>query len=479
VPLQALRLISWPLVGLIALAVALLALSPVVATIALGACVAAALVGPSFALRALAVATLISYANPAIVKLSPLAAVLERLVLLAMIVRVLPLVRGADLRLIWPIWLFGALAAFTSFMTSPAFAISIMKVITFTLSSTAVIVAFGRVRTTKLPRLQTWFLTLWISVMMLSALTLLKPGVALGGDGGLQGLLSQPQALGIFIAPFAAWALTGVLLMRRQASRLEVWLAIASVALIVLTRARTGAFAALFAVAFVMLTHVLSGRRTRHHASLGRPMLIAAIAGLALIGAALATGKVGKFVTAFAYKDYSEAHRNLSGAFYESRGGGVVSEWNNFTHSPLMGNGFGVYPDGRFPSGVVMFQGIPISAPIEKGFLPTAILEEGGIVAAGGLVLLIVWLARRAWRTPELRWRAMFVACLAVNVGECVFLSAGGIGMLMWILLGVAISAGRVAALEARNAMLLASRGRTVPLESAPRGVVSPRAVIS
>ena len=451
-PPQTLRRISWPLAALMALAVALLAVSPVVATIALGACVAAALVGPRFALQALAVATLITYANPAIVKLSPLTSVLERLVLLAVFVRVLPLVRGADLKLVWPIWLFGLLSALTSVMTSPALPISIMKVITFTLASTAVIVGFGRVRKARLPRLETWFLTLWISVMVLSGLTLLKPGLGIGGDGGLQGLLNQPQALGIFIAPFAAWALTGVLLMRRQASRLEVWLAIASLILIFLTRARTGAFAAAFAVAFVMLTHLLSRRRTRQHASLGRPVLIAAIAGLALLGAAIATGKVGKFVTAFAYKDYSEAHRNLGGAFYESRGGGVVSEWQNFTHSPWLGNGFGVYPDGRFPAGVVMFDGIPISAPIEKGFLPTAILEEGGIVGAAGLVLLIAWLARRAWRTQELRWRAMFVACLAVNVGECVFLSAGGIGILMWLLMGVSISACRVAALESQGA---------------------------
>jgi hypothetical protein len=38
----------------------------------------------------------------------------------------------------------------------------------------------------------------------------------------------------------------------------------------------------------------------------------------------------------------------------------------------------------------------------------------------------------------------MFVACLAVNVGECVFLSPGGIGLLDWLLIGVAISACRL-----------------------------------
>ena len=53
--------------------------------------------------------------------------------------------------------------------------------------------------------MQTWLLTVGLTVIALSALTLVRPSVALGGDRGLQGILGQPQALGIFIAPFAAW----------------------------------------------------------------------------------------------------------------------------------------------------------------------------------------------------------------------------------------------------------------------------------
>ena len=33
----------------------------------------------------------------------------------------------------------------------------------------------------------------------------------------------------------------------------------------------------------------------------------------------------------------------------------------------------------------------------------------------------------------------MFVACLAINAGECVFLSPGGIGMFDWLLLSLAM----------------------------------------
>ena len=128
------RLISWRLAALITVGVALLALSPIVSTVALGACVIAALIGPTYALQAMMAATLIAYANPAIIKLAPESGALLRLVLVAAMLRILPLMRASHLRLLWPIWLFGALMALTSYVKSPAVSISIMKVITFTLA---------------------------------------------------------------------------------------------------------------------------------------------------------------------------------------------------------------------------------------------------------------------------------------------------------------------------------------------------------
>jgi hypothetical protein len=473
-PVPGPRLLSWRLAVIITVAVALLAVSPVVSTVALGACVIAALIGPSYALQAMMSATLIAYANPAIIKLAPESGALVRLVLIAATLRVLPLMRASHLRLLWPIWLFGALMTLTSYLKSPALSISIMKVITFTLAATVVVTAYGRLSAERQLKMHTWLLTVGLTVIGLSALTLVRPSIALGGDRGLQGLLGQPQALGIFIAPFAAWAITGVLLMRRRAGRIELWVAVVFAVLIVLTRARTGAFAAAFAVSAVMLSRMLSRRRAQH-ASLGRPLLIMSLAACGLVFAALATGQVGKFLTDFAFKDTEKGQRNVYGAYYASRGGGVLNEWHNFLASPLFGNGFGVYADGKFPAGVTEFAGIPISAPIEKGFLPSAILEEGGLVGGISLLLLIVWLGRAAWRTPDLRWRALFLACVGVNVGECVFLSPGGIGLIYWVLMGAAIWAYRADALAMTGAAVrsrrsaVSSPGAAIGGESLPQ----------
>jgi hypothetical protein len=208
-------MISWPLV-LATLAVLVgMWLTSFVATGLLILCVVAACFGAQRALQAMMVATLVTYANFFIFQPSPVGGVLSRLVLITMTVRVLPSIRGSDLRLLWPVWVFSILCALTSAMTSPALPISLMKIVTFAMACTAVLVAFRRVTPRALVALQTWFVSLGVTVIAVSGLMLLKPGLGIGGDGGLQGLLDQPQALGIFIAPFAAWSLTGAFLMRR------------------------------------------------------------------------------------------------------------------------------------------------------------------------------------------------------------------------------------------------------------------------
>ena len=432
------ELVSWRLAVIFTIAVAALAASPVIATVVLSGCIAAALIGPVQAVQALMVATLVAYGNPHIIKPTALEGVLMRAVLLAAILRLVPTMRGSDLRLVWPVWLFAAAEAFSSMQESQALLISLMKVAELFCGVTAVLIAYNHVRPAQLAGLHRWLVTLGLTVIGLSGLLLLRPEIALGGDGGLEGLLNQPQALGIFMAPFAAWALTGVLLMKKRVSRLELWIAVGLGVLIILSKARTAGFGAGAGVLVVMLSR-MAGRRRLGQATMGRPILVTALACGVLAALAATTGQVSKVVTDFAYKGSAGKAQNLNQAFYDSRGGGAIGEWNDFLRKPLLGNGFGVYPDGEFPAGVTYFDGIPISAPIEKGFLPTAILQEGGALGAGLLTLVIALLCRRAWRNTDLRWRAMFVACLAINAGECVFMSPGGIGMFDWLLLGLAM----------------------------------------
>jgi O-antigen ligase len=460
-------MISWPVAVLTVVVAGLLAVSHVTTTVLLSACIVLAVLGPSGALQALTIGTLVSYGNPALIGFGPQDGVLVRALLVVAVLRILPLVRASDLRLLWPVLVFGVVSAATSAAASPAVAVSIMKIITFTLTVTAVLVAFRRIPPAQLRKLQSWFVTVGVTVIALSAATLAVPKIGLGLNGGLQGLLNQPQALGIFIAPFAAWSLAGVLMMRRQTSWLEIGIALGTLVLVFVTRARTGAVAVILGVGVVLVSRFLS-RRLATQSKLGRPLLIVSVAAAVLVAGAFATGKVTETLTQFAYKD-SDRNHDLTEAFYATRGVNLVSQWENFLSSPVIGHGFGVYPDGYFPSGVLMWNGIPLSAPVEKGFLPTAILEEGGLLGGALLAFLILWLSLEAWRNVDLRWRAMFVACLAMNVGECVFLAPGGIGMIDWLLLSLSILSYRAAPLMAAapRPTLMRTRGRTTEPDEA------------
>lgn len=87
-----------------------------------------------------------------------------------------------------------------------------------------------------------------------------------------------------------------------------------------------------------------------------------------------------------------------------------------------------------------MFMGIPISAPVEKGFIPTSILEETGIFGALAFYAFIISLAAEAMRRKDPGWAGLFFGCLYINVGEAVIFSVGGIGLFYWLLIGIAIA---------------------------------------
>src|SRR5262249_52664556 len=149
------RMISWPVALLTTLVTVLLTVSSVTSTVVFCACIALALIGPAPAQLALTIATLVNYGNLAIFKVGA-DGVLIRVVLVAAVLRILPLLRASDFRLLWPVWVFGIVSAVTSAAVSPAVAVSVVKALTFTLAATAVVIAYQRIPPAQLAKLQTW-----------------------------------------------------------------------------------------------------------------------------------------------------------------------------------------------------------------------------------------------------------------------------------------------------------------------------------
>jgi hypothetical protein len=433
---------SWKLALLFVLGEVALLTSPVVVNIALVLCVVWALFGPRQAIQALAMSVIVMYSNEALVTLSSASGALSRLVLIAAALRVWPLIRLSDLGRIWPIWLFAVLAASTSMMTSPAVAISIMKVITFAVVTTTIIVAYNQLSLRRLEELQTWIMTLGLVVVGLSLLTLARPSIAFHRTGtGLQGILGHPQSLAVLLAPFAAWLVAGLTMVKGKLRILPIVVTVTVCLAMLMTEARTAAAALAFGTTLAMLRSFGKVPAGTTRPSLVRLVGFACAAVVALVIVGLTTDKLSHAAADFLMK--RSGARDVGHAFAASRGDGIASQWQHFLNKPLTGNGFGVYPDGHFPAGVAMWGDIPISAPVEKGFVPTAILEETG--ALGGLTffLLVFMLGLWTWKSGDPRMMALFGACIGVNVGEAVILAPGGIGLLVWILIGLASAGAR------------------------------------
>jgi hypothetical protein len=209
-----------------------------------------------------------------------------------------------------------------------------------------------------------------------------------------------------------------------------------------LSQARTAAIAAFAGLlASIVANGTSAGNRRGEPVALRLVILFTLIA-CTLTAVQLKTGAVAPAIESFVLK---RGGSSVEDAFLESRGLGAVEEFRNFVRRPLTGNGFGVYPSGDFPEGVVTIAGIPISAPVEKGFLPTAVLEETGLFGGIAFVYLVLSLAIPAWKGGSLPLLAAFVACLFVNVGEENLLSPSGIGYYLWMLIGLAARNGRTA----------------------------------
>lgn len=431
--------VQWAIVVIAGLVAA--HLSAVSVTIALGLLLVWALRGPEACIQALTLATLLTYLSPPIVELPSEAGILARALLIVAAVRVLPLLRSREARLLWPVWLFSLVAALLSSVASSSVPISIMKVVTFAVAVSTVLTAFNALSAQQVARIQRWFATVAIVFVASCLATLPVPRVAFYlNHTGFQGLLNNAQALAVVLSPVAAWQFTGLMFIRGKLRWPGMLAAATLYGSLFLSESRTGMSSSLIGVFAGALTWMISAGRSAVLAGRGRVIGVMAIVMLILVGA-LTTGHLQNTVVKFAFKRAES--REVSGAFLESRGGGVVSQWQNFVNEPWLGHGFGVYAEGPPSGSVVEAFGIPISAPIEKGFVFTAVLEETGVFGGICFFSMLFVLGRAVWKNQDLRWIALFTSCIAVNVGECILLAPGGIGLFDWMLIGLAISSSR------------------------------------
>ena len=430
--------VSFGLTFLLVTFLATLAIAPFLITVALVLLSVWALTGVRQSVQAISLSVIIKFLNPGLYDFPSETGVLAWLVVICASMRLLATVNMSHAKILSPFLMFGAVVAALAFISSPNITVSLMKLLSFTVISTAIIVGMKSADEELVGSWVVWFFSLAVAVILLSLVTFKFPEIGYYRNGsGFQGILNHPQVFGTWLSPILVWLFFSLLQEKSRISAILVVIIFVIFMLIILSETRTAMASVILSILLTLWVSIVSIRRIRFSLSKLRIALLT-ILGFFTIG----FGLVFSDRLYVEIQDYvlKRSEKNIEASFYYSRGIGIEQQWNNFLDKPLTGNGFGVYPSGYLPPNAATFLGIPISAPVEKGFLPTALLEEVGLIGAVLFIWLLYMLFLHVKESGDVRYISMFFACLFINVGEAVFFSVGGVGLYYWLLIGICIA---------------------------------------
>jgi hypothetical protein len=254
---------------------------------------------------------------------------------------------------------------------------------------------------------------------------------------GFNGILNHPQALGVFLVMTGAATFATALKAPRIGGMLII-LGVAQWSMIFFTGARTALVAIAFGgIVYIAETVVRGGSESRL-SSLSLPLVAMAITGVMLV--AMLSSRVREGFVAFLQKGDEQSIVSADNPEValdnSSRGDQIFTDLELASEHPLFGYGFGVDPASQATMDQYGAQlaGIPISAPVEQGFLPLATVAQIGLVGSPFMFLFLLEIYRLA-RADSAEISALFAAVLGVNLGEMIFYSVGGLGIIMWVVL--------------------------------------------
>lgn len=338
---------------------------------------------------------------------------------------------------VW-ITVFVAATCLASLATSALPDVSITKLLSFWLGAATILVGFDRSRAESRQH-HDWFMALAAALVVLNLPLLWEPVMYRFHDRLFRGLLVHPQYTGLVFATILAW-MTGRCLTDREFPVAPLVLAVGAFAVLWPTGSRTAVFALGLAFGVALALRWLMVRPSlRECATVVFRPRVAAVAFLATATVAAVGGSVADQWGRFVQKRQPGTVLGASSALWSTREHMVRTQWRNFGEKPVFGIGFGLPSRPAFARVVRdPLTGLALSSATEKGFLPTAVLEETGVAGAALLVLALFSLYRRILRASGFPRAWMAVAALLVNFGESVFFSFGGVGLFLWLMIGFA-----------------------------------------
>lgn len=171
---------------------------------------------------------------------------------------------------------------------------------------------------------------------------------------------------------------------------------------------------------------------------------MAAVAGVTILVADIASGnRISTAVVAFVNKsgpldDLGEVSLDMNSVIY-SRVTRISDSMENFRENPVFGIGFQVAKTEWFARNATIF-----TAPVEKGFLPSAVLEEGGVLGAVAFLIFIVSLPMTFLVRGNIPAFGAFCSFIGSSMTEVSLFSPGGSGGFGWVMVAAAFVFGEM-----------------------------------
>jgi hypothetical protein len=413
--------------------------------VALGILIVTACGNPTWTLRSLAAGTMVTFISSPLVSasgdLSVLVSVLKWLLLFvacgrSLMSRVESTDSYARLMGYWAV-ITAVLLANSVFVSSLP-SISVFKSVGFSLGLLCVI-RLAMLTWNRNAEMLFFFAQLGIAVFITSV-PLLGSAAGYSKNGsGFNGILNHPQTLGVFVVMTGA-ATFATACKAPRLSRVLIAFGLGLWSLIFFTGARTALVAIALGGTVYLFETAVRGIKYSQLRHLPAPVIAIALTGLMLV--VTASPRIREGFAGFLEKGGEQSIVSVDNpevALDESsRGGQIFDALKLAAEHPLLGYGFGVDPDSEasMDANGSQLAGIPLSAPVEQGFLPLATIAQIGIVGSLFVFAFLLSVFNLA-RVDSGETSALFAAVLGVNLGEMIFYSVGGLGILMWALLSL------------------------------------------
>jgi hypothetical protein len=309
--------------------------------------------------------------------------------------------------------------------------VSILKALNWTLIIMVLLLAWKGMDSLEHEDTKKWIMKFILMIVLVSIFTLLNSKIGFYVNANFfHGILNHPQAFGMTAAALGA-ILIGRASAQKKITLFLTIMIILCILLIIISGSRTSGLALLLAVIISSLLFPLRTKRNiklLFNFSANKPTIMVSLL-LITISVPIIFDRIASFIN----KNEKGTAVSVITSFQNSRGVLYAPMMGNILQNPLKGIGFGLASD-LSSMNIKYFKSIPVSAPVEKGVLPLAVLEEVGVF---GFIFFIIWILILIRLAIANSFGALIVLLtfLLFNLGEAGLFSANGFGMLYLIII--------------------------------------------